>query len=329
MEDNRPDISAVMKTIEHCLANGEYRQVVDLCEAIQLADDLPRKFWFCKARALENLGDKRGAVEAIRSEIALLKRVPPELLGQIGVLLGELGKYVESAVCLNESCVLSPSADGLILLASALANLGRLEQARDTIQRALEMEPDNDEAWHNLGAYTLDENPLEAERAFRRALELNPTRSDSYGGIGRACLAQGKISDAIDAAQEGLERNPLDGICHLVVGAGLERLMDLDGAEATYSKAYRCDFDKVTALLGVARVCERRGQINETEQWYRRGLHGWPDHVVIRTAYLAFAERHRAATRSSWGLLHATGKINGGEYMVSVCAVMRFSDFQG
>lgn len=279
----------MIQGIERLLATGEYRRALDLCDAILPNGTLPRKFWYCRARAFEGLGEKRLAIEAYRAEIATLARVPPDLLGQVGSLLADLGDYVGAAVCLGESCEIGQSVDRLVLLAAALSRLGRLGQAREALEKALKIDPAYDEAWRNLGAYFLDVNPTEAEVAFRHAIEIDPARSDGYGGLGKACLAQGRIEEAIGAAKQGLSKNPLDGICWQVVAGGAELLGDLQGAQASFAAAFQCDYDKPAALLGLARVFERQGQPADARDLYLRGVRAWPDDARIRTSYLRFA----------------------------------------
>jgi len=293
MNDKLEDASGVIEDVEQLLSRAEYRKALGLCEAVQLRESLPSKFWFLKARALEGLGEKRSAIEAYRCEIASLKRVPPDLLGQIGSLLLDLGEYIEGAICLDQSCEIAPSPDRLILLASAFFRSGRPELAREAIRRAIDLAPDNDEAWNNLGAYNLASTPFEAEKAFRRALEINPARSSSYGGLALAYIAQGKTKEAVDAAREGLERNPLEGSCYLAVGKGEEIQGDLESAKDAYSKAFRCDFDKRSALLGILRTLEKQGRLSEALDWHLRGVRAWPGDTEIRNAYTTFAETHK------------------------------------
>jgi tetratricopeptide (TPR) repeat protein len=288
MDSNGVDIQG----IEQLLATAQYAKVVEMCEAIQLSDDLPRKFWFCKAKALDGLGETQRAIECYRSEIASLKRVPPVLLGHVGVLLSEVGQYGRAVDCLRESCRIEPTAPGLVFLAFALSKNGQDKEAREILRRALDEEPTYDEAWHNLGGDLLDESPVEAEAAFRRALELDPDRADSYGGLGKACLAQDRFEEGIQAAQEGLRRNALSGLCHLIVGQGMEALGNLEGAEVEFIKAYRCDdYDKVSALLALARLFESRWQLDAAVAWYDRGLRAWPDDARIEDALAAVVER--------------------------------------
>src|ERR1035437_1187762 len=99
MDESSIDIQA----LEQLLADGQYSKAIEVCEAAQLNEDLPRKFWFCKAKAFEGIGDVQRAIECYRCEIASLSRVPPVLIGYVGSLLLQVGKYSDAAVCLRAS----------------------------------------------------------------------------------------------------------------------------------------------------------------------------------------------------------------------------------
>ena len=71
------DTSGFISRVERLTEAGKFRAAVDLCESIQLADELPGKFWFVRGCALEGLGHKLLAIEAYRCEIASVGRVPP------------------------------------------------------------------------------------------------------------------------------------------------------------------------------------------------------------------------------------------------------------
>jgi tetratricopeptide (TPR) repeat protein len=291
MEQQTVDASTVVDRLEALLASGEYRKVLELSDTIQLARDLPRKFWFCKARALEALGDRSNAIEAYRCEVASLRRVPPDLLAKIGLLLSDDGRHLEGAICLRESSGHAGSPEYLVLLASALFHAGHQPRAREVLEGVLEQDPSNDEAWHNLGSYSMD-RPIEAERAFRQALAINGLRARSFGGLAWALLPQRRWREAIEAARAGLEKDRLSGICHLALAEGLVELGELDNATEAYQNAFRCDGDRPRVLLALADLFLKKGLVAQAIEWYGKGLRAWPDDRRVRSAYIACTKAH-------------------------------------
>lgn len=68
------------------------------------------------------------------------------------------------------------AVDPLIVQALVLQRLGRNREARAVLVEATRLQPDNYEAWYQLGLLELDAfgRPARAEAALRRSLGLNP-----------------------------------------------------------------------------------------------------------------------------------------------------------
>lgn len=106
-----------------------------------------------------------------------------------------------------------PSPSALIQhqldLARRQAQEGNFEAAAASLERALEVDPDNAEAHAQVGLALL---PLgrfaEAERQLRRAMELGARSAPVYAALAQAAKAQGRPGDAIRHGREALRINP-------------------------------------------------------------------------------------------------------------------------
>jgi hypothetical protein len=98
------------------------------------------------------------SVEASEQAVALIKQNPQAALGaaQAGVERDPL------------------SAVALFQLASVEHAIGESTLARATLQKAVQMQPSNPEAWLTLGEYDLKDNPQAAVQELRAAVYLNP-----------------------------------------------------------------------------------------------------------------------------------------------------------
>lgn len=125
---------------------------------------------------------------------------------------------------------------GHFMLAAAngkrLLMLGKKEQidaskeVRAEIDKALELDPKNDLAWHALGRWhrRMDEiggakrlfgsiiygsipkgSFAESEKALRKAVELNPTYVNHYLELGRTLVAEKKTDEAAQAFQKAID----------------------------------------------------------------------------------------------------------------------------
>jgi Flp pilus assembly protein TadD len=93
----------------------------------------------------------------------------------------------------------------------ALADAGKYAEAVAVFRRAVQWEPQNWSARHNLAAALLDSrDAAAAEAEARKAVEANPTDAGSRDLLGRALAIQGKFDEAIAQLREALKVAPGD-----------------------------------------------------------------------------------------------------------------------
>jgi Flp pilus assembly protein TadD len=93
----------------------------------------------------------------------------------------------------------------------ALADAGKFDEAVVMFRRAVQWDPQNWSARHNLAAALLDHrDAAAAEVEARKAIEMNPTDAGSYDLLGRALAIQGKYDEAIRVFNEALKISPGD-----------------------------------------------------------------------------------------------------------------------
>jgi tetratricopeptide (TPR) repeat protein len=84
-----------------------------------------------------------------------------------------------------------------------------LADSSDFLQKAVELEPDNADAWRELGDALLNEDRLkDATNAFRQAVELRPNDVGSLVQLAHTAYAAGDPEDAIGAVRQAVERDP-------------------------------------------------------------------------------------------------------------------------
>ncbi|MEL6400292.1 MAG: substrate-binding domain-containing protein [Cyanobacteria bacterium J06626_4] len=141
-----------------------------------------------------------------------------------GVSLGNAGRYQEALDRFNKSIELADIerlkaaaagtalvgasaviARGLARRGTAFANLGRTDDALQSINRALEMDPNEAAAWIGKGNVLVQKGQLdEALFCFDKAIELNPNLAAAWQGKGKALQKMGRDAEARNAfAQAG------------------------------------------------------------------------------------------------------------------------------
>lgn len=94
-------------------------------------------------------------------------------------------------------------------LGVAHMNAGRLDEARDFLRQAVELDPEWPKGWYNLALWrTKTGNFIAAETAFTRTLELAPTSVPAWLGLGDLYRDTGRPRDARAAYSEALRVAP-------------------------------------------------------------------------------------------------------------------------
>jgi serine/threonine protein kinase/cytochrome c-type biogenesis protein CcmH/NrfG len=107
--------------------------------------------------------------------------------------------------------------------------------ARDSVERALAIEPELSEGHATLGRIRLyfDWDWQGAEASYHRALELAPEIAAGRHGAGILAQNRGRIDEALDLFRRAVEQDPLSGGAYLRLGKTwllAQRLVEAEGA---------------------------------------------------------------------------------------------------
>jgi len=102
-----------------------------------------------------------------------------------------------------------PQDVGLLRIAGKAGAELDLPDASEYLSKAVQVEPENADAWRELGDALLNENRLkDATNAFRQAVELRPNDVGSLVQLAHTAYAAGDPEDAIGAVRQAVERDP-------------------------------------------------------------------------------------------------------------------------
>jgi tetratricopeptide (TPR) repeat protein len=88
-------------------------------------------------------------------------------------------------------------------------DIGNIEEAILSDQKAIALNPNNAEAYNNLGAKLNEAGRFqEAIEQFNKALNINPYLNTAYNNLGNAYASIGRYSKAIEMFKKALELNP-------------------------------------------------------------------------------------------------------------------------
>jgi tetratricopeptide (TPR) repeat protein len=96
---------------------------------------------------------------------------------------------------------------------------GSYEAAVALFKKVLELEPEHQYAWNNLGrVYLRMGKENEAIEAFKKQIEINAFDEFAYNNLGVALLNLGQNKQAEEAFRKQIEINPLDKWAHMNLG---------------------------------------------------------------------------------------------------------------
>jgi predicted Zn-dependent protease len=176
------------------------------------------------------------------------------------------GRSGEAVPILLEVLAANPRlVDGWEILSSALERLGRMEEALAALKKTVALSPPGRSNYVvNVASLALRAGRLdEARRHAELARDLGDTRA--YVVLGRVFLREGRLAEALRAADEGLSRaggSPPEGL-HVVRAEVFGRQEKLDEAEAEHRLELAAHPGNVEALSGLAIVAAARGDLAE------------------------------------------------------------------
>jgi tetratricopeptide (TPR) repeat protein len=105
--------------------------------------------------------------------------------------------YVEAEKWFHALLARAPSPDRHNDFANMLHNLKRYDEAEAHYRNAINMRPDFNIAWNNLGIlYARQHRWREAETIFKRSLELRPQNANIYGDLGNVYMEMNRYDEA-------------------------------------------------------------------------------------------------------------------------------------
>ncbi len=217
---------------------------------------------------------------------------------QTAASLYRAGQHDEARAAAAQVLAAEPDHHAALNLIGVLHRLrGDFVRARDCLEHAAALDPDNETAWINLGNVHLDMEAAEAAvDAYTRALTAAPRRSDTQRLLGNALARAGRDAEAIDrldaavaSAVPGALRDRARA--HYTAGRLDHALADLDAALALSPQ-------DVELRLIKAQMLRFSGHAKEAAALLRELLASAPDsadvHLSLGDALLAEEQREAA-----------------------------------
>ena len=200
-------------------------------------------------------------------------------------------------------------ADSIILLLinhSAIPRDEAFAQAQAALDKSLELDDTNVDAWASLGLLemhraqqtSVDPDYAPAEAAFTRAIELSGNHAEAYSWYASLKIAKLEYDAAIDLFRKSLELDPLARIPRSNLAGVYAQLGRNDEALEQWLEATRINPEWPLAYDNIARHLVGLGRFDEAYAWAEAARRLSTDPLTGQTrisVLLQFGENQRAA----------------------------------
>ena len=246
-----------------------------------------------QGKCLIHLQDFAGAEKALR-EYASAHRDSADALYLLGFVLNRQNRPSESLeVYTKAAALVRPSSDDLKIVGLNYVLLNDYPDAIHWLERAVQFDAGNKDAWYYLGRayytqsqlpaarkafltvlqldphdgraenslgliFESDAQPDAAIEAYRKAIlwqEQNPHPTEQpYVNLGNLLLNQGRTKEGIESLEQAVKVAPGNAYCHLRLGTGYLRNGQLEGAQRELEKATQLDPNSATGHYQLGRL---------------------------------------------------------------------------
>ena len=296
IEPNQPDANSNMGAI--LVASGDLEEALLFIKTALEANFSIAQYWFnyidvlfkldrfteaselmaiarnkgCKGRAFGDLEKKLNSTEVeLKNRIQRLQKLDEDgaynyfIPFGIGEALQNLGKLEEAIEAYNKALDIKPDyAEAYYNMGIALKDQGKLEEAIEAYNKALAIKPDYAEACSNMGIVLKEQGKLEeAIEAYNKALVIKPDYAEACSNMGIVLKDQGKLEEAIEAYNKALAIKPDYAKAYYNIGITLKDQGKLEEAIDAYNKALTIKPDYADAYYNMGNALKEQGKLEE------------------------------------------------------------------
>ena len=257
-----------------------------------------------RAKSLVHLQDFAGAEGALRGYVPSHPD-SSDALYMLGFVLNRQNRPAESLASYTKAAAITrPMADDLKIVGLDYALLDDYADAIKWLEKAVALDPTNQDAWYYLGRayYTksrlmearkafltvLDRDPRDAKaennlglvfessgqpdaaiEAYRKAIawqEASPHRSEQpYVNLGNLLMEQDHAAEAVEPLEKAVAIAPDNAFCHLTLGVYYRKVGQLESARHELERATQLDPENAVAHYQLGRLYKDMHDMDRTQ----------------------------------------------------------------
>ena len=170
---------------------------------------------------------------------------------------------------LRRSLQLNPNFDqAMSALARALHQQGKNDEARQWVDKALQINPKNLKAWYQKGWMSISLDPQAAMAAFQKALEIQPSFAMAHRDLGVLLLQQKRFPEAVSHLEQATSNGLTQPRLYNFLGIAYSRTNRYRDALKVYAIALAKEPNFAEAHLNLSYVYEKLNRTRDARAEY-------------------------------------------------------------
>ncbi len=194
----------------------------------------------------------------------------------VGLNYALLNDYASAIHWLEKAVELDPkNHEAWYFLGRAYYTRGLLPEAKSAFQKVLQLNPNDAKAENNIGLILESEaRPTEAIEAYEQAISWQqksaPSSEQPYLNLGRTLLDQERNEEAVPALEQAVKRAPGNPLCRLKLGTAYLRLSRLENARSELQEAARLDPENAAAHFQLGKLYKQMHAMAQAQREFSR-----------------------------------------------------------
>jgi choline-sulfatase len=230
------------------------------------------KFWEFNAILKAQDAFQQGDADKAEAILGPVQAQDPRMY-IIPFLLGESAlrrqSWERAAAQLQRCLELNPNFDNAMTgLARALAKLGRTDEARSWLDKALRSNPQNYRAWYQIGLLESDNYPGAAHSAYEKTIAIQPNFPPGQRELGLLMFRNKDYADAAVHLEKAIGLGLEDAHLHNFLGICYDQMNQIAKAVREQRRAIALDPKLAEAHLNLAYAYQRQNQPKAAQEEY-------------------------------------------------------------
>ena len=265
------DLMELESLIEHYLQQGRHRKAQHVLKFASGLYPESLSLQLREAQLMAGTGNVRLAIPRLRNLLAF-EPTNDEIHLTLATLYSQLDQHQEAIHHYRQALDLGDAifrGDLFIDIALEYENIGHWEHAIEVLKEALQENPENETALHELGfCYESMGQSKEAIGAFQQFVDDHPYSCAGWYNLGNALQRVGEHSKAIESYEFSLVIDDGFSPALLQKASALTMMEDYDQALECYRESMLMDAPQANIYTLMGECKERVGSLNEAEEYY-------------------------------------------------------------